>query len=70
MIKSPVPVPPEVLAEMENLDQSASTEYLMIIAYASGGAWIVLGCIFSIFKTRIEISIGVIEEASDSFLDM
>ena len=29
-----------------------------------------LGVIFCVYKSRVDISIGVIEEASDSFLDM
>jgi hypothetical protein len=61
-------IPPEVQAAMDEANTTA--EYTEIMAYGSLVAWVVLGLIFIIFKQRILISIGVIEEASDAFLDM
>ena len=51
-------------------EANTTAEYTLYIAYGSLIAWVVLGLIFCIFKQRIMISIGVIEEASDAFLDV
>ena len=63
-----VEIPPEVQAAMD--EANTSQEYTYYMAYGSLVAWVVLGVIFFIFKQRIMISIGVIEEASDAFLDI
>lgn len=67
-IESPVDVPPEIEAEMTSVETSQQLAYNIAIACFS--AWAVLGIVFCIYKARIEISIGVIEEASDAFLDV
>lgn len=65
-------MPPDVLAKMESLQHSAeSTQqyaYTVGVACLIGDA--VLIAVFCIFKERISISIGVIEEAGDCFLDV
>lgn len=61
-------IPPEVQAAMDEAD--TTDEYTLYMAYGSLIAWVVLGIIFCVFKQRILISIGVIEEASDAFLDV
>eukprot|EP01043_Picozoa_sp_COSAG02_P026288 COSAG02_NODE_1510_length_12225_cov_3.918770_4_plen_873_part_00 len=61
-------IPPEVQQAMD--EANTSDEYTLYVAYGSIIAWVALGLIFCIFKQRILISIGVIEEASDAFLDV
>lgn len=61
-------IPPEVQQAMD--EANTSDEYMLYIAYGSAIAWVVLGIIFCVFRQRILISIGVIEEASDAFLDV
>lgn len=61
-------IPPEVQIAMDAAN--TSDEYTLYAAYGSLIAWVVLGLIFCVFKQRILISIGVIEEASDAFLDV
>ena len=51
-------------------EANTSDEYLLYMAYGSLIAWAVLSIVFCVFKQRILISIGVIEEASDAFLDV
>lgn len=47
-----------------------SEAYTYNVAVGSLIAWAVLGVIFIVFSGRIHIAIGVIEEASDAFLDI
>ena len=61
-------IPPEIQEAMDAAN--TSDEYTLYVAYGTLVAWVVLGVIFCIFKQRILISIGVIEEASDAFLDV
>lgn len=61
-------IPPEVQQAMD--EANTTDEYTLYVAYGSLIAWAVLGIIFCVFKQRILISIGVIEEASDAFLDV
>ena len=63
-----VEIPPEVQAEMDKANTDATMTYN--IAVGSLVAWVVLGIIFFIFQNRIRLAIGVIEEASDAFLDI
>ena len=63
-----VEIPPEVQAEMDKANTDAAMTYN--IAVGSLVAWVVLGIIFFIFQNRIRLAIGVIEEASDAFLDI
>ena len=63
-----VEIPPAMLHEMEKAHSSKAHTYNL--AVGSLIAWVVLGIIFIVFSTRIHIAIGVIEEASDAFLDI
>jgi|EP01046_Picozoa_sp_COSAG06_P024451 hypothetical protein len=61
-------IPPEMQEEMAKAN--TSEEYTYNVAVGSLIVWAVLGVIFIIFSGRIHIAIGVIEEASDAFLDI
>ena len=63
-----IAIPPEVQAAMDQAN--TTTQYTEIIAWATLIGAFVLTLIFVIFWDRVMISIGVIEEASDAFLDI
>ena len=63
-----VKIPAEMQAAMDDSNTSQETTYM--IAVGSLIVWAVFGVVFCIFRQRIMISIGVIEEASDAFLDV
>ena len=63
-----IEIPPEMQAAMDEANTSqAYTEY---IAWGALGLAGFLTLIFTVFWQRVMISIGVIEEASDAFLDI
>lgn len=61
-------IPPEVQAAMA--EANTTEQYTEIIAWSTLAGAFVLALIFFIFWDRVMISIGVIEEASDAFLDI
>ena len=63
-----VEIPPEMVEKMAEANDSEA--YTYNVAVGSLVAWAVLGIIFIVFSGRIHIAIGVIEEASDAFLDI
>jgi hypothetical protein len=67
-ISVPVDVLPEVQERMGDVETSKQIAYSIGMGCFIGDA--VLIAIFCIFKERITIAIGVIEEASDCFLDI
>ena len=63
-----VEIPPEMVEKMAEANESE--EYTYNVAVGSLVLWAVLGVVFIVFQARIHIAIGVIEEASDAFLDI
>lgn len=63
-----VDIPPEVQAAMD--EANTTEQYTTIVAWSTLIGAFVLALIFVIFWDRVMISIGVIEEASDAFLDI
>ena len=63
-----IEIPPEVQAAMDQAN--TTTQYTELMAWATLIGAFVLTFIFVIFWDRVMISIGVIEEASDAFLDI
>ena len=63
-----IEIPPEVQAAMD--EANTTDEYTEYIAWGTLIGAFVLALIFIIFWERVMISIGVIEEASDAFLDV
>jgi hypothetical protein len=70
IVTSPVDIPPELQAKLDAAEAAGGGQELPYYEIGVGCfiAATVVTLIFCIFKTRIEISIGVIEEASDAFL--
>ncbi len=63
-----IEIPPEVQAAMD--EANTTKQYTEIIAWSTLVGAFVLAVIFVIFWDRVMISIGVIEEASDAFMDI
>ena len=63
-----IEIPPEMQAAMD--EANTSQEYTEIIAWGALALTVVLTLVFTIFWQRVMISVGVIEEASDAFLDV